>query len=114
MDENVNNAIQDFYVFKVLIDGKWTNEIPDPYAKAVGINGKRAIVIDMSKTNPPEWQNDKSPVFKNPTDAIIYELHVRDESIAANSGIKNKGKFLGLAETGTRNPDKFSIRLNKL
>ena len=103
-----------FYVFRVKINGNWSDEVPDPYAKAVGINGKRAIVIDFRDTDPPDWLSDKSPLFKNPTDAIIYELHVRDASIAANSGIKNKGKFLGLTEKGTKNPDGFSTGLDHL
>jgi len=97
-----------FYVFKVLINGKWLNEVPDPYAKAVGVNGKRAMVIDFKETNPAKWEIDKSPVFKNKTDAILYELHVRDASISKNSGIKNKGKFLGLTETGTKNLEGLS------
>lgn len=92
-----------FYTFKVSIQGKWSDEVPDPYAKAVGVNGKRAAVIDFSITNPPGWTFDKSPAFKQKTDAIIYELHVRDASIAANSGIQHKGKFLGLTEIGTTN-----------
>ena len=39
------------------------------------------------------------------TDAIIYELHVRDFSIDENSGIseKNKGKYLAFTEKGTTN-----------
>ena len=90
------------------------NEVPDPYAKAVGVNGKRAMIIDLNETNPAGWANDKSPVFKNPTDAIIYELHVRDASIAANSGIKNKGKFLGLTEKGTNNAEGLSTGLDHL
>ena len=92
-----------FYVFKVQVNGKWLNEVPDPYAKVVGVNGKRALVVDLKETNPAGWEKDKSPVFKNKTDAIIYELHVRDASIHENSGIKNKGKYLGLTETGTKN-----------
>jgi pullulanase len=92
-----------FYVFRVQINGQWLNEVPDPYVKAVGVNGKRAMVVELEETNPPGWEKDKSPVFKNKTDAIIYELHVRDASIAENSGIKNKGKYLGLTETGTKN-----------
>src|SRR5204863_9506231 len=83
------------YTFSVKINGKWNEHVPDPYAKAVGVNGQHATVIDMKDTDPPGWATDKSPSFKNPTDAIIYELHIRDASIAANSGIKNKGKFLG-------------------
>lgn len=94
-----------FYTFKVSIQGKWSDEVPDPYAKAVGVNGKRAAVIDLYTTNPAGWATDKSPVFKQKTDAIIYELHVRDASIAANSGIQHKGKFLGLTEKGTTNAE---------
>ena len=103
-----------FYTFRVMIDRKWQNEVPDPYAKAVGVNGKRAMVLDLKTTAPDGWKTDKSPVFKNPTDAIIYELHVRDASISPTSGIKNKGKFLGLAETGTKNADGLSTGLDHI
>lgn len=97
-----------FYTFKVNIDGKWSNEVADPYAKAVGVNGKRAMVVDLKATNPAAWGNDKSPAFsKNnlTTDAVIYELHIRDASINENSGISHKGTFLGLAEQHTRSAD---------
>ena len=42
------------------------------------------------------------PILKQKTDSIIYELHVRDFSSKASSGIKEQGKFLGLIEEGTR------------
>ena len=103
-----------FYTFRVLINNKWLNEVPDPYAKAVGVNGKRAMVIDLNETNPDEWEKDKSPVLKNATDAVIYELHIRDAGIAANSGITNKGKFIGLTEKGTTNKDGLSTGLDHL
>ncbi|MGB3006829.1 MAG: type I pullulanase [Chitinophagaceae bacterium] len=103
-----------FYAFSVKIDGIWKNEVPDPYAKAVGVNGSRAMVIDLKETNPEGWNKDKSPVFKNKTDAVIYELHVRDASISLNAGIKNKGKFLGLTETGTKNRDGLSTGLDHI
>ena len=103
-----------FYVFKVQVNGKWLNEVPDPYAKAVGINGKRALVVERKNTNPPGWEKDKSPAFKNKTDAILYELHVRDASINENSGIKNRGKYLGLTETGTKNQDGLSTGLDHI
>ncbi|MBS1611023.1 MAG: type I pullulanase, partial [Bacteroidetes bacterium] len=38
----------------------------------------------------------------------------RDASIAANSGIKNKGKFIGLAEKGTKNEAGLSTGLDHL
>ena len=103
-----------FYVFKVQINDQWLNEVPDPYAKAVGINGKRAMIVDLRETNPVDWEKDKSPVFKNPTDAILYELHVRDASIHPSSGIKNKGKYLGLTETGTKNAEGLSTGLDHI
>ena len=94
-----------YYTFQVLQAGKWLLECPDIYAKAVGVNGARGMVADMASTNPAGWQNDKKPALKNFTDIVLYELQIRDISISPNSGIKNKGKFLGLAETGTKSPD---------
>lgn len=103
-----------FYTFRIQANNKWLNEVPDPYAKAVGVNGKRATVVDLSETNPDGWQKDKSPVLKNATDAVIYELHIRDASIADNSGISNKGKFIGLTEKGTINKEGLSTGLDHL
>jgi pullulanase len=97
------NQLGMFYTFRVLIDNKWSDEVTDPYTKAAGVNGKRGAVIDMAATNPAGWVNDKSPASGKATDAVIYELHVRDASIAASSGISAKGKFAGLTEKGTKN-----------
>lgn len=63
-------------------------EVPDPYAKAVGVNGKRGAILSLASTNPEGWDNDSSPALKNVLDAVIYELHVRDATIAASSGQK--------------------------
>jgi len=101
--ENLKNS---YYTFQVNIGNTWSEEVVDPYAKACGTNGLRAQVIDLKETNPVGWAQDKSPNFSvsnKQTDAVIYELHVRDASIHESSGIKNKGKFLGLAEVGTKN-----------
>lgn len=103
-----------FYAFSALIDGQWMAEVPDPYAKATGANGKRAMVIDLSSTNPQGWEHDGSPALPQATDAVIYELHVRDASIDAHSGIGQKGKFLGLAEKGTVNTAGLSTGLDHL
>jgi pullulanase len=90
-------------------------EVPDPYAKILGANGKRAMVADLTYTNPEGWYEDKSPDFGgHATDAIIYELHVRDASISPNSGIRNKGKFLGLAEANTKNTAGLSTGLTHI
>ena len=73
-------------------------QFPGVFAKAVGVNGNRGAVLDMSKTNPEGWENDVRPALKQYSDLIIYEMHHRDFSIDASSGIKNKGKFLALTE----------------
>ncbi len=94
-----------YYTYEVTVDGS-TVEACDPYARTTGVNGKRAMVIDLDSTDPEGWDTDKDPHYGNAiTDAVIYELHVRDLSVDENSGITNKGKFLGLIETGTVSPD---------
>lgn len=92
-----------YYTYQVDVDGK-TVEACDPYARTTGVNGRRAMVIDLDSTDPEGWETDKDPHYDDAiTDAIIYELHVRDLSVDNSSGIQNKGKFLGLIETGTTN-----------
>lgn len=108
------NLLGKLYTFRALHQDRWADEVPDPYAKAVGTNGKRAMVVDLAKSHPKGWGSDKAPVLKSPTDAVVYELHVRDASIAANSGIRQKGLFLGLTEKGTRNAAGLATGLDHL
>ena len=92
-----------FYTFQVRIGEKWLEETPGMWVKATGVNGKRAAIIDFAETNPAGWENDTRPALKNFTDISLYEVHVRDFSMASNSGMKNKGKFLAFTEHGTKN-----------
>ena len=103
-----------FYTFQIEKDGKWLDETPGIWAKAVGINGNRAAVIDWNETNPEGWESDQSPELKMYSDIILYELHHRDFSIDPNSGIEHKGKFLALTETGTKTPEGESSGLDHL
>ena len=82
-----------FYTFDI---GR--GETPGVFAKAVGINGKRGAIVDMQTTNPSSWNSDRRLTLKSPADLIIYEMHHRDFSIDASSGLVNKGKFLALTE----------------
>ena len=92
-----------YYTYLVNVGGE-TVEACDPYARTTGVNGQRAMIIDLDATDPEGWEKDADPNGgKNITDAVIYELHVRDLSVDESSGIRNKGKFLGLIETGTTN-----------
>ena len=90
-----------FYAFRIS-DGEWLAETPDIYVRCVGINGKRGLIYNPQKTNPENWEDDKKPQLNSTTEAVIYETHIRDFSIAANSGMKNKGKFLAFTEKHTK------------
>ncbi len=103
-----------FYTFRVKYRGKWLDETPGVWAKALGPNGHRAAIIDFSKTNPEGWDGDKGPEVNNITDVVIYEMHHRDFSMHATSGIVNKGKFLALTEQDTHSPEGLATGINHL
>ncbi|MEK3797239.1 type I pullulanase [Peribacillus sp. FSL H8-0477] len=100
------------YTYKVKIGDKW-NEAVDPYVRAVTVNGDKGVVTDLSSTNPKKW-NNKKPKSAKAEDAIFYELHIRDLSIQAESGIKQKGKYLGVAESKTTGPKGVKTGLNHI
>ncbi|PEU28302.1 type I pullulanase [Bacillus wiedmannii] len=102
-----------FYTYKVKIGDKWTEAV-DPYVRAASVNGDKGVVVDLEETTPEKWKTNKKPKFKNPEDAIIYELHVRDLSIQPESGIKLKGKYLGVTEKGTRGPKDVKTGLDHM
>ena len=103
-----------YYTYEVTV-GANSEVAVDPYARTVGVNGMRGMVVDLESTNPSNWSSDVSPDFSGDiTDAIIYELHIRDLSSAANSGIKNAGKYLGLTETGTVNDEGLATGLDHI
>ena len=91
-----------YYTYLVTVEGRQV-EACDPYAVTTGVNGHRAMVLNMASTNPEGWEADRNP-FQGQSicDAFLYELHVRDLSSSRFSHIRHKGKFLGLTETGTK------------
>ena len=97
-----------YYTYEVstvaLVTGtKKTSEVCDIYAKAVGVNGNRAMVVDLDSTDPEGWENDQYVLVDEQTDAIIWEVVVRDFSASESSGVSeaNRGKFLAFTEEGT-------------
>lgn len=87
-----------FYTFQVRNRGVELKETPGIMAKAVGVNGRRAAVIDLRTTDPEGWSEDRRPELKSFADVVLYELQHRDFSIDSLSGIENRGKFLALTE----------------
>ena len=103
-----------FFTFQIKQNDKWLGTTPGIWAKAVGCNGDRAAIIDWSTTNPEGWESDKRPEMKSFTDAIIYEVHMRDFTISPTSGSNYPGKFLGLCEAGTTSPEGEKTGLDHL
>lgn len=87
-----------FYTFDVQNrDGRYQGETPGIWAKAVGVNGRRAAVIDLRDTDPQGWAADVRPAIAA-RDLVLYEMHHRDFSIDPSSGMQYKGKYLALTE----------------
>ena len=82
-----------FYTFDI-----GHGETPGVFATAVGVNGKRAAIIDRATTNPAGWAQDKRPALISPADQVIYELHVRDFTHKMPNNA-HPDKFLGVADT---------------
>ncbi|MCR5564994.1 MAG: type I pullulanase [Gammaproteobacteria bacterium] len=93
-----------YYTYTNYVQGE-ENETIDIYAKSVGVNGNRAMVCNLDQTNPDGWSEDltKATDIRNNKsgDAVIWEIHVRDFSISADSGMTYKGKYLAFTEENT-------------
>ena len=103
-----------YYTYTVELE-EGIREACDPYARSTGVNGHRAMILDMRSTDPKGWAKDQDPnAGKNITDAVIYELHIRDLSMDPGSGISRRGKFLGVIEEGTHTPDGIPTGLDHI
>ena len=111
--EKLGDLDKTYYTYTITVDGV-TQETIDPYAKAAGVNGERGMIVNLEATNPEGFGEDIKPELVNPTDAVIYELHIRDFSVDLNSGIKNKGKYLAFTEIGTTTPAGVSTGIDHL
>ncbi|MCR5664305.1 MAG: type I pullulanase [Oscillospiraceae bacterium] len=80
-----------------------TQEAVDPYARSVGVNGNRGMVLDLALTDPAGFR-DSEPYtgIDRYSEAVIWEVHVRDFSNALE-GSQYPGKYLAFTETGLRN-----------
>lgn len=101
-----------YYMYKVEFPDGMVTYALDPYARASSVNSTKSAVVDLKATDPAHWDPDTKPPMVEPTDAILYELHVRDFSMDEQSGItaQNRGKFKAFTETGTTLPGKPDIK----
>ena len=93
-----------YYTFDVTVRRKRV-EACDPYARSTGVNGQRSMVIDLRSTDPVGWEKDQDPHAGIPyTDVVIAEAHIRDFTLHESTNAINRGKYLGMIETGTKTP----------
>ena len=98
-----------YYVYRITYADGEAALAPDPYAIAASPNGWMSAIIDMGQTEitpTPQYRSFLHDSASS-TDAVLYELHIRDFSIHASSGISddNKGKYLAFTEKDTFVPD---------
>jgi pullulanase len=93
-----------FYTVQATIGGRTMAEVCEPYARAVGVNCRRAAWLDPASAAPAGWAQDRRPPLAHPTDALIGEVSVRDLSAAASSGSQHRGHYLAFTESGTTGP----------
>ncbi|WP_246246396.1 type I pullulanase [Paenibacillus lemnae] len=103
-----------FYMYKIYRENGRFNYAVDPYAAAVSANGCRGAIVNPVLCCPEGWENDQRPPFVQPTDAVLYELHVRDFSISPDSGMRYKGKFKAFTECGLRDEFGNSLGIDHL
>ena len=77
-------------------------EVVDPWAVNTVDSARRARLTVLGSTDPAGWERGKvGPFLASATDAVICELHVRDLTMSATSGVSRRGGYLGWCEQGT-------------
>jgi pullulanase-type alpha-1,6-glucosidase len=79
----------DYYLFEVEVfvheTGKVEkNFVTDPYSVGLSTNSERSLLVNLANPAlaPAGWEKIAKPVVEKPEDLSVYELHVRDFSIA--------------------------------
>lgn len=104
-----------YYRYRFTRDGR-VSEAADIYGRAASPDLKRTMVANLSAANPPGWPSAPLVRHQDMTDAVIYEIHVRDFTAQAESGVlaSARGKYSGLAQTGLKSAKGNPIGLDHL
>lgn len=81
-----------YYDYSLEIEGEKIRSA-DPYARACGVNGERSMAVDLKRTDPEGWEDDRAP--QEGPERIIYELHVKEFSWDKSGGFPEeyRGKY---------------------
>lgn len=97
-----------YYMVKSYAAGPHTRrEVIDIHARCCTGHTGRGRVVDLRRLDPPGFRPVKRPGnIARATDAVIYELHIRDFTISEHSGVPKgkRGKYLGAVKGGTLLP----------
>ena len=102
-----------YYAFQVTVEGNLLKETAGIFARALDVNGNRGAIIDMRDTDPEGWSEDKRPEV-DPTEIVIYEMHYRDMTAHESAGSSNPGKYIAMAELGTRSHEGLATGIDHL
>ena len=89
-----------YYTYQVDVDGV-TYEACDPYAQTTGVNGKRAMVIDLDSTDPEGWENDTAPLAA----AIVLTSQGTPFFQAGEEMLRSKPTEDGFEHNSYKSPD---------
>ena len=84
---SISGDLAGMYYTYTVTHGEKSYVTGDIYARACGVNGKRSMVVDLSKTNPDNWENDRHVCVAKQTDASVWEISVAYLSSSATSGV---------------------------
>lgn len=104
--KTIEGDMHGVYYTYLIHNGYSSVETQDVYSKATGVNSQRSMVVDLERTNPEGWENDKHVLVDEQTKAIVWEIHVRDFSSSNTSGVskEHRGTYLAFTETDTKVP----------
>lgn len=111
--KNIENCGHGTYYTYTVTTSLETQEAVDPYARSAGVNGDRGMVVDLSRTNPDGWGSVSYMTTARYTDAVIWEVHMRDFSNKISQS-RYKGKFMAFTERGLKNSAGISVGVDYL
>lgn len=104
----------EYYAFRVKCGGRWLAPTAGIFARAVSVNGDRGAIVDMRATDPEGWADDRAPQMRAPSGIVIYEMHYRDMTAHASAGCDCGGKYVAMAQRGTRSAEGLATCLDHL
>ncbi|PWG59623.1 alpha-amylase family glycosyl hydrolase [Bifidobacterium catulorum] len=91
-----------FYDYVAYFPDGHATRTADPWARAAGANGRRSMVVDLRRTDPEGWADDRSPSIPL-GELVVWETHVGDFSNDPHSGVpaEHRGTYLAFTHDDT-------------